>query len=400
MTTRATSIQDNERIASLDMMRGLALLGILLANSLHFQYGLFLIPSLHDYYPLGTIDRITESAILFLATASFYTLFSFLFGYGMALLKERLEQRELRFGTVYFRRMGILLAVGFLHYLFIWDGDILLTYALGGMLLYFFLRLKEKGLLVWSLILLLLMATSIGMPEDESTLVVEDSLASYSVIEKEVLTSGSYAEVVQFRLTEDMFGLGGYGQILVILSAMIAVIGMFLLGAFVARKKWLLNIDTHRPLLKKVWLITLLVGFPAKIPHAFIGDSYQYEMLHMTIGGPLVAMFYATSIALLATNPTARKWLQPFAMVGRLSLTNYLMQSIVFTTLFYGYGFGLFNSLGYFVGAILAIVFFLLQILFSKWWITHFKMGPFEWFWRAGTYLEIPKLKRESRLKS
>ncbi|WP_368505590.1 DUF418 domain-containing protein [Alkalihalophilus sp. As8PL] len=396
MTTRATSIQDNERIASLDMMRGLALLGILLANSLHFQYGLFLIPNLHDYYPLGMIDRITENAILFLATASFYTLFSFLFGYGMALLKERLEQRELRFGTVYFRRMSILLVVGFLHYLLIWDGDILLTYALGGMLLYFFLRLKEKGLLVWSLILLLLMATSIGMPEDESTLVVEDSLASYSVIEKEVLTSGSYAEVVQFRLTEDMFGLGGYGQILVILSAMIAVIGMFLLGAFVARKKWLLNIDHHRTMLKKVWWITLLVGFPTKIPHAFIGDSYQYEMLHMTIGGPLVAMFYATSIALLATNPTARKWLQPFAMVGRLSLTNYLMQSIVFTTLFYGYGFGLFNSLGYFVGAILAIVFFLLQILFSIWWITRFKMGPFEWFWRAGTYLEIPKLKRES----
>ncbi|MDV2886817.1 DUF418 domain-containing protein [Alkalihalophilus pseudofirmus] len=394
MNTRATSIQDNERIASLDMMRGLALLGILLANSLHFQYGLFLIPGLHDYYPLGTIDRVAESAILFFATASFYTLFSFLFGYGMALLKERLEQRELRFGTVYYRRMFILLFAGLAHYLLIWDGDILITYAIGGFILFLFLRLKERGLLIWSFIILLLMASSIAMPEDESTFTFEDSLAAYSAEEKEVLTSGTYAEVVQFRLTTDPFGMGGWGQLLVTFNAVVAVLGMFLLGAFVARKKWLLTIEENRPFIKKIWWITMLVGFPAKIPHAFMGDSYSYEMLHMTIGGPLVAMFYATSIALLATSPKAQKWLQPLAKVGRLSLTNYLMQSIVFTTLFFGYGIGLFNSIGYFAGALLAVGFFLLQVLFSSWWLKRFKMGPFEWVWRAGTYLEIPKLKR------
>ncbi|WP_100371856.1 DUF418 domain-containing protein [Bacillus sp. FJAT-45037] len=394
MSSRATSISDHERINSLDMMRGLALLGILLANSLHFQYGLFLIPDLHDYYPLGFLDRASESLIHFFATASFYTLFSFLFGYGMVLLKDRLIERGLRFWAVYWRRMFILLMVGCIHYLFIWDGDILLTYALAGFLLFFFLRLKERGLLIWSLILLLLMALSISVPEDETMSDQNALLAAYSVDEKEVLSSGSYAEVVMFRLTTDPFGLSGFGQILVILSAMIAVLGMFLLGAYVARQKWLLNVEAHRPMLKRIWWITLLVGFPAKIPHAFIGQNYQYEMLHMTVGGPFVAMFYATSIALLATNPNAQKWLQPLAMVGRLSLTNYLMQSIVFTTLFYGYGFGLFNSVGYFVGAILAVSFFFLQILCSTWWIKRFRIGPFEWFWRAGTYLELPKLRR------
>lgn len=127
--TTTSPLLTNDRIESLDMMRGLALLGILLANSMHFQYGLFLIPDIHNYYPNGIIDRIAEGFILLFVQSSFYTLFSFLFGYGMAFLKERLLTREQPFARVYWRRMLILLLVGYLHGVYIWDGDILFVYA-------------------------------------------------------------------------------------------------------------------------------------------------------------------------------------------------------------------------------------------------------------------------------
>ncbi|WP_227937928.1 DUF418 domain-containing protein [Alkalihalobacillus deserti] len=392
MNKRSAPIQETERISSLDMMRGFALFGILLANSLHFQYGLFLIPDIHHFYPLGTLDKGAEMFIQLFATSSFYTLFSFLFGYGMASLKERLEQQQLPFGTLYWRRTLILLVVGLIHGLFIWDGDILFTYALTAFVLFFFLKLKERGLLIWSIVLLFIMALSIAVPEDDST-TFDEQLLHYSIAEKETLSLKSYPDVVQFRLFSDPLGLGLIGDMIIHASAIISVLGMFLLGAFVARKKWLVHPLQYRSLLFRVWWITLLIGFPSKIIYLF-NDSYTYEMLHTTVGGPLVAMFYASSIALLASSARQSNILYAFTYVGRLSLTNYLLQSLVFTTIFYGYGFNLFGRIGIFTGLLLCFSFFTIQVLASKWWLNRFYIGPFEWGWRAGTYLRLPKLRR------
>ncbi len=393
MSQRSTPVQESDRITSLDMMRGLALLGILIANSLHFQYGLFLIPDIHDFYPLGTIDKVAEMFIQVFATSSFYTLFSFLFGYGMAFLKERLEQQHLSFSPLYWRRTFILLVTGLLHGIFIWDGDILVIYALTAMVLFFFLKLKERGLLIWSVLLLFIMALTIAIPEDDST-AYDEQLIHYSIEEKEALGQGSYADVVFFRIFSDPLGLGVIGDIIIQISSIMSVLGMFLLGAYVARKKWLVHPVENRSILLRVWWITLLIGFPSKIAYLF-NDSYTYEMLHTTVGGPLVAMFYASSIALLASSKRKSRLLYPLTYVGRLSLTNYLLQSIVFTTLFYGYGLNLFSRIGIFTGLILCFVFFALQIVASKWWLKHFYMGPFEWVWRVGTYLRLPRMRRK-----
>ncbi|WP_088102728.1 DUF418 domain-containing protein [Halalkalibacter urbisdiaboli] len=394
MTHRPQSILEQERIDTLDMMRGLALLGILLSNSMNFQYGLFLIPDLHNYYPFGLLDKIAENFILIFAKASFYTLFSFLFGYGMAFLKQRLEQQTLPFSLLYWRRMFILLIVGYLHGLFIWDGDILFMYALSSFLLFFFLKLSERGLLIWSFLFLMLMALSIATPEEDDSMDdINQSLTTYSIEEKAVLATGAYTDVISFRLHADPLGMGWIGDIIIFVPSMISVLGMFLLGAYVARKKWLIEPTKHLPMFKRIWWITLCVGFPSKLAYV-INDTDQMEMLHSMIGGPMIAMFYATSIVLIATTEKGKKWLKPLTYVGRLSLTNYLLQSIVFTSLFYGYGLGLFGSIGYFFGVIISLLFFTLQILGSKWWLHNYYVGPFEWFWRAGTYLRFPKLKR------
>ncbi|WP_017728749.1 DUF418 domain-containing protein [Halalkalibacterium ligniniphilum] len=392
MTQKPVPTLDSNRIEALDMMRGLALFGILLVNSMHFQYGLF--PENTNDYPLGSLDYATEVFIKIFGQASFYTLFSFLFGYGMALLKESLEQRELDFSKLYWRRMFILLGVGFLHGTYIWDGDILFMYAIGGFFLFFFLKLKEKGLLVWALILLGLMAVSSASPvSPEEEALLNEPFVQYSEQENEVLRNGSYADVVQFRVEADPTGMGIIGDVLIFITNIISVMGMFLLGAYVARKKWLVQIKEHKKLIKQVWWMTLLVGFPLKAAY-FLNPSYQLEMIQILIGGPLVAMFYASSIALLSKTERGHRLLKPLAYTGRMSLTNYLMQSIVFTTLFYGYGIGLFGELGLFLGALLVVAFYALLLVASRIWLKNFYMGPFEWFWRAGTYWTIPAFRR------
>ena len=113
------------------------------------------------------------------------------------------------------------------------------------------------------------------------------------------------------------------------------------------------------------------------------------------LGGPLVSLFYLTGIALLVELPSMQKLLQPLSYVGRLSMTNYLLQSTVMTFIFYSYGLGLYGSISYTTGFVLVLVFFTLQVIFSKWWITHYRYGPVEYIWRWGTYGQKPTFKKQ-----
>ncbi|KMK75643.1 DUF418 domain-containing protein [Alkalihalobacillus pseudalcaliphilus] len=384
------------RLQPLDMMRGLAILGILLVNIMNFQYGLLLLPDVHQYYPLGTIDQLTESILYLFIRTSFYTLFAFLFGYGMVILQDRSTLKEASFTGIFWRRAFFLFILGILHRTYIWEGDILVTYAIASFILFFFLFFKAKGLLISAIIFLGVMLLFIPPPGsgDVSELQQqEDTMYQYSLAEKEVLENGTYLEVLEFRMTSDITGLGIFGDILMEISTVIAVMGMFLLGAYFARKKWLDDIEGNLSLFKKIWWVTLFVGFGTKLPYA-ISPTYFSEGLMLAIGGPFTAIFYVTSVILLSRTEKGAKLLHPLTYVGRLSLTNYLLQSIVFTTLFYGYGIGLFGQLGFFVGTCIAIVFFVLQVLVSKWWLSRFVIGPVEWFFRAVTYMIMPKFKK------
>ncbi|KGA95963.1 hypothetical protein AJ85_07955 [Alkalihalobacillus alcalophilus ATCC 27647 = CGMCC 1.3604] len=396
MKTSTLSPLEGGRIMQLDMMRGLAIFGILLVNIMNFQYGLLLQPDIHQFYPLGAIDRVTEGFLYLFVKTSFYTLFSFLFGYGMVLLQERTELKGTNFTGMYWRRAFLLLVLGILHRTYIWEGDILFTYALTSFVFFFFLYFKGKGLLISALIFLGIMGLSVlgANIDDTAASEYQDGIIyDYSVAEKEVLENGSYLDVLQFRFAADITGLGLIGDIILEITTVLTVIGMFLLGAYVARKKWLLQIQEKKSFFKKIWFVTLIIGFGAKLPYV-LSSSYFSEALMTYIGGPFTAIFYATSIALIASTEKGKKLLTPLTYVGRLSLTNYLLQSIIFTTLFYGYGVGLFGQLGFFVGTLIAIAFFIIQIVISKLWLTYFVIGPVEWFWRAGTYFIIPKLKK------
>ncbi|GAF12231.1 hypothetical protein JCM19046_3199 [Bacillus sp. JCM 19046] len=388
---------NQNRIVSLDVMRGVALLGILIANSIVFQFGMLgSVQPVTGMYQNGQLDETTHFLIRFLVDGSFITLFSFLFGYGMSLQKQRLAERLTSYSPVFWRRTTLLLLFGLIHLLFIWRGDILVTYALTAMLLFAFLFLSTRGIGISALIWFAAIALMVLLPD-----MGEVTPPAFYTVEQAIISEGSYSDHVLLRSTYDLIGISAgngalfvFGEIFFQLSAVITVMPMFLIGAYVARKKWLEEITQHKRLFFISIPLFLIVGLIAKFPNAYVeGTNSQLELLSYSIGAPALALFYAGCIALLV-HYLGNQLFAPFAAVGKMAFTNYLFQSIVFTFLFAGYGFGLFAELGLFYGTLIAIGFYLIQVLASTVWLRFFLMGPLEWIWRAGTYLKAPKLKR------
>ncbi len=386
-------IEDQKRIVSLDVMRGFALLGILLANSLAFQFGMLgTYEPVDGMYQLGDLDRWTHFFIRLLVDGSFITLFSFLFGYGMSLQKLRITN----YTPVFWRRTSLLLLFGLLHLFLIWRGDILLGYSLAAMVLFAFLFLSTRSLLISNIIWFLIMALFVLVPDIGNT-----SAPYYYLAEQNVITEGTYIDHILFRLTHDLLGIStGNGFLFLIgefvyqFNTILVVMPMFLLGAYAARKKWFVAPSSHLRLFKICLPIALIVGMAAKLPNAITGGSNtQLESLSVFIGAPALALFYAGMIAIIV-DKTGSKRFAPLAAVGRMAFTNYISQSVCFTFFFYGYGLGFFSELGIFYGALLSLAFFTVQLIASLLWLRWFKMGPLEWLWRAGTYLRLPKMKR------
>lgn len=173
----------------------------------------------------------------------------------------------------------------------------------------------------------------------------------------------------------------------------VGVLGIMLIGAAFAKLKWLSNASAHKPLLKRLLFAGLILGFGIKLL-GYVNMESMIFIGFQQLGGPLISLFYMMSIILLVELPFARKLLQPLSYVGRLSMTNYLLQSTVMTFIFYSYGFGLYNSISYTTGFMLAFAFFALQVLFSKWWVSQYRYGPVEYFWRWGTYGKKPIFKK------
>lgn len=397
MSNRPVPTIEKDRIITLDMLRGFALLGIILANSLHFQYGLLYDTTVVDPYPNGLMDQFSEAFILIFVQASFYPLFSFLFGYGMALQKTRMLDKGLNFNAVYWRRTLLLGIIGFLHGMYLWSGDILFVYAWASVLLFFALMMPARGLVISGLIILGLFGSCALIPDSLYELGSGDtnSITSFTEKEIQVLSEGSYSEVVEFRQTENPILPGVFGEILEVISGVTVVIGMFLVGAYVMRKGWIANPSVHKTKWKWIMWVGLVVGVASKFPIAF-SESMQLGKLQMFVGGPFLTAFFIAAFTLAATTNTGAKLLHIFSYAGRMAFTNYLFQSLVMTTIFYNYGFGLFNSVGVFVGALIAVGVFIIQLILSKLWLSYFRMGPLEWLWRAGTYFTLPKMKKDS----
>jgi uncharacterized protein len=387
-------VRPQGRIEVVDVLRGFSVLGILLMNMLSFS-------GYAQAQHLEGIHRVAMLAIRFVAQAKFYTLFSFLFGWGMAIQMARAERRGARFVRFYVRRLLILLLIGLVHAILIWDGDILVTYALLGFPLLLFRKRADRTLLIAVLICMLvpILLSTPGLGEafgEAYTQVTEDLrqqvVAGYQA---GVYTTGSYVAATLHRLKSLRLGYAGAPYWAT------HIFGMFLLGLLAGRRRIFESIPAHLPLIRKVLWCGLIVGvvfnlvFVCAFDSPALVPSSWYELATRgarTIGGPALCLFYITALILVyqkgatETRFFGKNLVSPLAAVGRTALSNYLFQSLVCTLIFYGYGLGLYGKLGPAVTLILTIAIYRLQVSLSHWWLSRYRFGPAEWLWRSLTY--------------
>lgn len=388
----------SERIISIDVMRGFALLGIFVVNMLFFHTPYIYInpftwyQNLSDYETFKMIDLFVQGSV--------YPLFAMLFGYGLAMQFMKSEANGTPFSKFAVRRLSVLLIIGCIHAFLIWAGDILITYALAGFVLILVIRLKPIWLLLISLFLFLIPNVLLSGLLYLGSLVQSDSTIIYTgiqEIEASVLAygQGSWMDIFWQRLDDWLYMNGGFAVLFVML---ISIVPFLLLGA--AAAKWKL-IERAREL-KVFWIATILVTFALgtfikRIPYVKEADALTMYIQDI-FGGPLQAIAYAGVIAMICSIPIGAKVLSPIGKLGRMSMTIYLMQSIIATTIFYAYGFGLYGKIDITTGTWMAVGIYALQIVFAEIWFMKFKQGPVELLWRKLTYSNSLSKKDEKEL--
>lgn len=409
---RVSPVAQTERIQVIDILRGFALFGILLVNMELFSHPVQQTMLGHEELT-SFVDRLAVWGIELLAETKFYPIFSFLFGLGFALQILRAEQRGTRFVPFYLRRLFILLLIGLAHATLIWVGDILVLYAvLGTILLLFFRRRAPRTLLIWAGIMLVASTLIVGglsglallaqlTPESaaETNRVLAETQAELreaAAQAQEAYATGSFAEVTAQRLRD----LNQAYSLVIFLG--FNAFAMFLLGLYAGRRGIFRDIAAHVPLFRKILWWGLPIGLGSQVVFVVLSEgSNQLDPTMRSLvagvmqfaGAPVLALCYIAALTLLVQQPSWLARLRPLSAVGRMALTNYLLQSLVATTIFYSYGFGLFGQVGPAPGLLLTIVIFVAQIPFSVWWMGRFQFGPVEWLWRTLTYMRWQPLR-------
>jgi uncharacterized protein len=381
-----------ERVELLDIFRGFALLGVLIANMRGFSGPLaaFFDNTLMWQEP---VNRALQFLIDTFVTGKFIMIFSFLFGVGVAIQIERAASRSLSFLT---RRFGFLLGLGLIHMFLLWWGDILVTYSVFGLVLLLFRNRQSKTLLYWAagfhmwpIVVFggMTLASLIKGGFPLTPQVTPEELARIIL----VYSTGSYFDILPERVKEAR-------QILALMPLLgTQILGVFVFGVWVWRKGILRELGSHQELLVRCQRWGAGLGFPLTAafmvfylvtkpnPHEPTPEGLLVGVVS-SIATPALSLFYLSTIARLVAVPWWRGALSHFAPVGRMALTNYLMQTLVCTWIFYGYGLGFFGRVGPWPGLALSVGIFAGQIVLSRIWLGRFSQGPAEAAWRGVTY--------------
>lgn len=429
---RARPVAASERLLAVDALRGFALLGILAMNIVHFAW-----PEVVYDNPLrGAGFEGTDRAVWYLNHLVFegkmMTIFSMLFGAGLVLMDERAAGRGASIRGVYYRRILWLLAIGMIHAYLIWSGDILVLYAECGLFLYFFRDLSPRTLIIVGVSALLLgapvllgLAAGLDYMKATAARVEAQKKAGETPRPRDQRIHDAWTEHVQEHIDptdeqrakawnkEVAVHRGGYIGIVkdralpMLISHIVDLIivvpffaggrmllgmGLMKLGVFSASR----STRFYAAMAAMGYGIGLpLMVFDASqlIEHRFSG-MYELHggMLYNVFGSVIVALGHVGAVMLIIKSG-AIEWLtRRLAAVGRMALTNYLTHSIVCTTLFYGYGFGLYATIPRTGLAAIVLAIWTFQLIASPIWLRHFRYGPAEWLWRSLTYWRVQPL--------
>ncbi len=381
-----------ERIDAIDAVRGFALAGILVVNSMAFAstwYGTGLISS-----EASTLDMLVEGVISALFELKFYLLFSFLFGYSVTLQMQSAERAGTSFLPRMMRRQAGLFAIGTLHAVFLFHGDILTTYAVLGLILLALRRRSDRFMIV--LAVALIAATALlwaglavwqaGLPSLDQTNMAREMIRA---------AAGNWRGTATDIIAAHVHALGDFLPLLLLLQAPTAL-AMFLLGYVAGRRQVFVHLETVRRIWSgRVVKLGIFFGLPGALAYAastaLVPGTY-FETAGLTLSivtAPLLSAAMVMCFLHFVLRPSARKLYALLAAAGRMALTNYLMQSLLLALVFHGYGLGLVNRLSLTKVMLINIGIFGLQLVLSKVWLSHFRYGPLEWLLRGITKLSF-----------
>lgn len=413
MHSTLAPLQPLARVHLIDALRGFALLGILLINLGAFS--LFWGVPAEQKAALSTVrwDQGTQFLLELFVRGKFYSLFSLLFGLGFAIQMLRAEERGDDFLPVFQRRLMVLAGIGFVHIAFVWDGDILLLYALLGFLLIPFRRASDRTLLVTATALIaspILIDTVImlsggrldpGAPLLWIGSTIYADWFGYADTEEAWMQhalSGGLGEFLRWSLPGPFYR---YADLLST-SRIPKVFAMFLVGLWLGRRQLFRDIETHRAMWRRLFVWGLVLGLPANLALAWLVEVLRVEpftpagLMATTAyaaGVAPLALAYAAGFALLWRRPRWAMGLSVLAPVGRMALTNYIVQSVICIGIFYGIGLGLGGRVSPVYFPLLALSLFAVQAGLSHAWLRWFRFGPLEWLWRSLTYRQWQPLR-------
>jgi uncharacterized protein len=395
---RAEPVQETDRIAAIDVLRGFAVLGILAVNIQSFAMPDAALFNPTAYGDLTGANRWVWYITHVLFEQKFMTIFSMLFGAGILLMTGRMEAKGMRSAPLHYRRMAVLLCFGLLHAYLLWTGDILVSYAMCGILAYFFRHREPRSLAVWGIgfvavasVLGLLFAWSMPYWPAESVEELERSLAPSSEVIAETLAAsrGGYLSELSYRAPHSL-----QSQTFVFLIWTLWRAGGLMLIGMALFKQGVFSAARSSRFYVGLVIAAAAAGIPAVIYGSwrnfeagwdfrytfFVGSQYNYW------ASILVSLGWAALAMLACKHGAARVFTSRLAAVGRMAFSNYLAQSLICTTIFYGRGLGLFGSVDRVTQALIVIGVWIVQLALSPWWLARFRFGPCEWVWRSLTY--------------
>ncbi len=395
-----------KRIEIVDALRGFALAGIVIVHMVENYIAAPVPEGAMEASHLGLPDYLIDGFIFLFLRGKFFALFSFLFGLSFFIQMDKAQQKGLNFGARFLWRLLLLLGIGYFHSLF-YRGDILTIYALLGILLIPFYKLNNRWVLgICALLFLGVGRSLIFIFFGGNNLFTEGEFLPDSPViinYYNTLMNGSLYEVFRSNAWDGHimkmdFQLG-------IFSRGYLTFGFFLLGLFVGRIQFFRNYLTRSTEIKRLlygsiglFVLSILIAifFFAQIgPDVTLDNWYAMNGLTAYDLNNLAMTLIILSLFLMAyRGGRLKRWLEHFIPYGRMALTNYIVQSIIGTFIFYGWGLGYMGEIRNLYIFFMAILFIALQMLFSTWWMRRFYYGPFEWLWRSLTYFKFFPMRR------
>lgn len=400
------SAPTTQRTELLDALRGFALFGVVWSNYAVFSYWLFLPHDAQVGLSGSFLDAPLEAFHSILVDGKFYSMFSMLFGIGFGFFLGKGSDGLWRF----YRRMLILLVIGWLHLRYLWAGDILFLYALLGLVLPLFRKLSDRALLITAAVLIL---SPIAI--DASVILTngrfdplgpvlrfhearEAALGSGTVPSMLAAANGGWTEFMDSTAHTWSFRFVH----LIESNRPPKVLGLFLIGLWIARRRLFVDVRAHAVLLKRLCMLGFAIGLPSSVlmwwAEGHVGyppePSSLLRAVSYAFGVVPLAIAIASAFALLWMKDGWRSRLTALAPMGRMALTNYLMQTIIALVLFTGVGLGLGTRVSAWQFEALALLVFIVEVGWSRWWLARFRFGPFEWAWRSLTYGKVMAMRK------